>query len=376
MKKTKVVIFFGGQSTEYEVSIKSARSIYKAIDKSKYEIIPIYIAKSGLWVKGDTPAKILASKEKLSYKKVLMMNSDNSRDLITFSDLKDQVSVKQQVIAFSILHGSLGEDGTIQGLFEFINMPYVGCGVLGSALGMNKIKQKQLLSYYKLPVVNFFGLNKNNFKSNLEKKALLKNIEKHFRKEYPLFVKPANNGSSVGVNKVRSIKQLEKALYDAAIYDSEILIEQGVEDIREIEVSVLGNDNPEVSVCGEIITKREFYDYEAKYKDKQTELIVPAKITAALTKKLQNYAKDAFLALNCFGMARVDFFIEKKSEKVWINEINTIPGFTSVSMYPKLWEYSGISYGNLIDKLVNLGLEKWQQKQQIKRSMSTNNNYD
>lgn len=369
MKKTKVVIFFGGQSTEHEISIKSARSIYTAIEKSKYEIIPIYITKSGLWVKGDRPAKILASKEELSYKNGLIVNSHNSRDLITFSDLKDQVSTKQQVVAFSILHGPLGEDGTIQGLFEFINIPYVGCGILGSALGMNKVKQKQLLSYYKLPVVKFFGLNKNNFQGNSEKKTLLKNIEKHFRKEYPLFVKPANNGSSIGISKVLSIKQLEKALYDAAIYDSELLIEQSVENVREIEVSVLGNSHPEVSVCGEIITKREFYDYQAKYKDKQTKLIIPAKITASLAEKIQNYAKDVFLALNCFGMARVDFFVEKKSGKVWINEINTIPGFTSVSMYPKLWEYCGISYSNLIDQLINLGLEKWQQKQQIKRSL-------
>lgn len=372
MQKTKVVIFFGGQSTEHEISIKSARSIYQAIDKSKYEIIPIYVAKSGLWVKGEIPAKMLTSKEELSYRNGLVANSSNRRDLTIFSELKDQDFTKQQVVAFSILHGPLGEDGTIQGLFEFINIPYVGCGVLGSALGMNKVKQKQLLSYYKLPVVKFFGLTKNDFKSNSEKKTLktlLKKIEKHFRKEYPLFVKPANNGSSVGVSKVLNIKQLEKALYDAALYDNELLVEQGVENVREIEVSVLGNGNPQVSVCGEIITKREFYDYQAKYQDKQTKLIIPAKITASLTKKLQSYAKDVFLALNCSGMARVDFFVEKKSGKVWINEINTIPGFTSVSMYPKLWEYSGTSYNNLIDKLINLGLEKWQGKQQIKRSV-------
>lgn len=369
MEKTQVVIFFGGQSTEHEVSIKSAKSIYAAIDKSKYEIIPIYITQNGLWVKGNTPIKILTSKEELSNKNGLMVNSDNNHDLVTFSDLKSQISKEKQIIAFSILHGPLGEDGTIQGLFEFIGIPYVGCGVLGSALGMNKIKQKQLLSYYKIPVVNFYGLNKNDLDGNYKKKTLLETIEKNFRKKYPLFVKPANSGSSVGVNKVQNLKQLENALYDAVVYDSEILIEQGVEDIREIEVGVLGNNNPEVSVCGEIITKREFYDYNAKYKDKTTELIIPAKITTSLAKKIQNYAKDAFLALNCSGMARVDFFIERKSGKIWLNEVNTIPGFTSVSMYPKLWEYSGTSYNNLIDKLVNLGLEKWQLKQQIKKDL-------
>ncbi len=354
--KIKVLVIFGGRSGEHEVSVKSARSVIANIDKNKYQVIPLAIAKNGAWLTGPKVNQILQSGDKVDQG-------------VGESRLMPYVSSQQEpLVVFPVLHGPYGEDGTIQGMLEMMNVPYVGSGVVGSALGMDKILQKQLFAKNNLPVVDYYWFLKKNWQRN--KKHLIKKIETHFHHHYPLFVKPANLGSSVGVSKAHNVNELESAIATAGLYDRKILIEAGIENAREIEVSILGNDQPQASICGEVIPANEFYDYNAKYINENTQLVIPAKIGERLQKKIQAIAKKAFIALDCCGFARVDFFLEKNTDRLWLNEINTIPGFTSVSMYPKLWEASGISYRQLIEKLISLALERWQEKQALKTSFT------
>jgi len=350
MKKTNVYIVFGGKSGEHEVSIKSARSVVEAIDKEKYTIIPLGIAKDGMWVCGEEAQKALASCEKM--------------DRGQIKQVLPPLSVSCDVV-FPVLHGPYGEDGTIQGMLEMMNVPYVGSGVLGSALGMDKVLQKQVFSEYGLPVVPFIWFLKKEWKD--ERRKILAKIRKIG--SYPHFVKPANLGSSVGISKAHNEKELREAIDLAASYDRKIVVEKGMEHIREIEVSILGNDEPEASVCGEIIPEHEFYDYDAKYIDDTTRQTIPAPIPSDLQLRIQAIAKQAFKSLDCSGFSRVDFFLEKDTEKIWLNEINTIPGFTSISMYPKLWEATGVSYTVLIDTLIQLGIERWKEKQLLATSL-------
>lgn len=359
LKKTKIIVIFGGKSGEHEVSIKSARSIIAAIDKNKYEVIPLAIAKNGTWLKGPAAQKVLSSGEKVETGQAVATGQWLIKGGATEPALP--------AVVFPVLHGPYGEDGTIQGMMEMLNVPYVGAGVLGSALGMDKVVQKQLFLFHGLPVAPFTWFLKDEW-LHAQKDTLAK-VKQYFKNTYPLFVKPANLGSSVGISKAHNEKELIAAIAEAAKYDQKILIEKGIENILEVEVSILGNETAEASVCGQIIPANEFYDYDAKYIDENTALIIPAKIKPKTQKQIQEYGCQEFKILNCAGLARADFFVERVTEKIWVSEINTMPGFTSISMYPKLWETSGISYSELVEKLIQLAVERWKEKQKIKTSI-------
>jgi D-alanine-D-alanine ligase len=267
-------------------------------------------------------------------------------------------------VVFPVLHGTFGEDGTVQGLLDLAGLPYVGAGVIGSAVGMDKDMQKRLFLHAKLPVVDSLAILRADWEKSREK--VLRAIRKKFR--FPVFVKPATLGSSVGMTKAHDAKELAEALDLAAEFAQKILVERAIRG-REIEVSVLGNENPQASVPGEILPHREFYDYAAKYLEDGTRLMIPAKLTRAQVKKFQEYAIRGFRAIECLGMARVDFFLEHRTKRIYLNEINTIPGFTSISMYPKLWEASGVSYRELLDRLIELALAQHREKQRTKYSI-------
>jgi len=359
--KITVGVIFGGKSGEHEVSIASAMSIIKNINKQKYTILPIGIQKNGNWIMGNASYKLVPENLKKllpSAKKNPQKKSHSSLSLQKLYIHPDTVD-----IVFPVLHGTYGEDGTIQGMLELANIPYVGSGVLGSALGMDKAVQKELYKLHGFKQVNFFYFFKKDWIHN--KKQILRFIKKNYA--YPIFVKPANLGSSVGISKAKNRQRLIEAINCAGQYDNKILIEEGLRGIREIECAVLGNDNPKASVCGEIVPSNEFYDYNAKYIDSASKIYIPAKLDKRIERKIQSTAIRAFTILNLSGMARVDFFLTKKNA-IYINEVNTIPGFTSISMYPKLWEASGLPYTKLIDKLISLALEKHKEKNRLKTS--------
>jgi len=274
-------------------------------------------------------------------------------------------------VLFPVLHGAFGEDGTMQGLFELANLPYVGAGVLGSSVGMDKIVSKQLFEQAGIPVAPYVWFLNKELKAKREN--IIREVETKLK--YPCFVKPANSGSSVGISKAHNQKELIRAIRLAMEYDRKILIEKGIENAREIEVSVLGNDEPIVSVPGEIVSSNEFYDYDAKYVDGKSEAIIPARLPKSVIRKIQELAVRGYKTIDCAGMARVDFLVEKHSNRIYLNEINTIPGFTSISMYPKLWEASGISYTKLLDKLIDLALERHRQKSALKTSYQPKNKW-
>ncbi len=329
-KKIKVAILFGGRSGEHEVSILSATSIIKNMDKSKYELKEVFIDKKGDW---------FVSKSKSSI-------SDSLNDVD---------------IALPVLHGPYGEDGTIQGLFEMMGLPYVGAGVFAPSAGMDKSISKAVFESHDLPVVEYLVVQMVEWdKSRIRIKDQIKKIG------FPNFVKPANLGSSVGISKVNTGEELEKAIENAFQYDTKILIESAVKEAREIEVSVLGNEDPKASVCGEIIPSREFYSYEAKYIDNESKIKIPAQLPSKVSQRIQELAVEVFKVLGCVGMARVDFLMEKETNKIYVNEINTIPGFTKISMYPKLWEATGLPFRALIDKLIQLGFENFNKRKKLK----------
>jgi D-alanine-D-alanine ligase len=348
MKKIRVGIVFGGRSGEHEVSLRSAESVLKAIDRSKYDVVPIGITHEGRWLASKSALALLPAKDQIQ--KVLT----NGEPITLPAEPSGQEIVD---VVFPILHGTYGEDGTIQGLLELANVPYLGAGVLGSAVGMDKDVMKRLLRDAGLPIVDYWTVRKAELDSFL--RAHIGNLP------YPVFVKPANLGSSVGITKVHAAEELPSGLQTAAEYDRKIVIEKGV-DAREIELSVLGNDDPIASVPGEIIPSREFYDYNAKYVDEDSRLLIPAPLTEIQKNEAQRLAIAAFKVLECSGMARVDLFLEKDTGKFYVNEINTIPGFTSISMYPKLWEASGIPYSKLIDRLITLALERHAEKNKLR----------
>jgi D-alanine-D-alanine ligase len=356
-EKLRVAVIFGGQSGEHEVSLVSAQGIMKAMDKERYEIIPIGITKAGRWLTSGEPMKLLQSGGPGVSAQVAEAEPE-TRELVPRSrrDLVPgtrETGFPQVDVVFPVLHGPYGEDGTVQGLLELADIPYVGAGVLGSALGMDKIAMKAVFRSHGLPVVEHVAFKRKDWEQDPE--AVMELIEKELG--YPCFVKPANLGSSVGISKVHQRGELAPALALAARYDRRMLAERAV-NAREIEVSVLGNDEPIASLPGEIIPCREFYDYIAKYVDDRSELIIPADLPPELTRRIQELAVAAFLAVDCAGMARVDFFLDKDTGELYVGELNTIPGFTPISMYPKLWEASGISYSELIDRLIELALER------------------
>lgn len=358
--KLRVGVLFGGRSAEHEVSLVSATSIINALDKKKYEVIPIGITKEGKWVSSPNALELLKGGDRLSnVPENILLPDPTYKSLVELnqkSEVRGQISID---VIFPVLHGTFGEDGTVQGLLELAGIPYVGAGVLGSAAGMDKIVTKQLCEQAGISVTPYVWFLRRNFQSN--KKKIISTIEKKFR--YPCFVKPANLGSSVGISKVYNRTQLVEGIELAMHYDRRILVEKGIENAREIEVSVLGNNEPIASVPGEIISSNEFYDYDAKYVDGKSESVIPATLPKDVAKKIQNYAVQGFKAIDGAGMARVDFLITRKSNRIYLNEINTIPGFTSISMYPKLWEASGISYSSLLDRLIRLAFERHNEHQ-------------
>ena len=366
-KKLKVGIIFGGRSGEHEVSFYSASSIMKAINRDKYTVVPIGITKEGRWISPQESALALQSGKIEGKSTVILVNNPSGKSLISIDnhqEFKKETWEGKLDLIFPVLHGPYGEDGTIQGLLELADIPYVGAGVAASAVSMDKELMKTIFKQKSLPVLKWLTIKRKDWQK--DKEEILSLIQNTF--EYPLFVKPTNLGSSVGITKVHRKEELEKAIDLASSYDRKILIEEGLEGAREIECSVLGNDEPQTSVVGEVKPAGEFYNYDSKYIDQATQLIVPADLPEEVSGKVKQIALEAFKAIDAAGMARVDFFVTKKEDKIFLNEINTIPGFTSVSMYPRLWEASGVSYSKLIDRLIQLALERYQDKKQNQTS--------
>ncbi|MEE9288687.1 MAG: D-alanine--D-alanine ligase family protein [Bacteroidota bacterium] len=369
-KKLRVGVVFGGRSVEHEVSLVSATSILNALDREKYDIVPIGITKDGRWLSSAETIRLLKSGEIPDNEPECVLVPDPTKQrLMRVNSESLEVSVDSSGVNRSpldviipVLHGTYGEDGTIQGLFELANIPYVGAGVLGSAAGMDKVIAKQLFERAGLPVTKYVWFHWDRYR--VDSKSILEMIEKKLR--YPCFVKPANLGSSVGITKVHNARELVAGIEQAADFDRRILVEWGVKNARDIECSVLGNDDPRASILGEVVPSNEFYDYDAKYVDGKSETIIPAKLPRQLVLRIQKYAMAAFRAIDCAGMARVDFLVQKKTSKTYINEINTIPGFTSISIYPKLWEASGMPYPKLLDTLIELALERHREKNRLK----------
>ena len=387
MKKLRVGILFGGRSGEHEVSLLSAASVLSAIDKTKYEVVPIGITKEGRWLtagdaqlllqgKGEAHSHLRAGDPEatpgaavLATGHAVVVPPEPQRPGGSLAAFQTEALTRRASdrainvdIIFPVLHGTFGEDGTIQGLFELADIAYVGAGVLGSAAGMDKDVMKSLFLAARLPMVKHVTILRSAWEA--EPKKVQKLVESKLK--YPVFVKPANLGSSVGISKARDRKELGPAMEEAAKFDRKIVIEEGVggkkHKAREIECSVLGNDKPEASVPGEIVPGKEFYDYTAKYVDEGSKLIIPAKLSKAETKKIKQLAISAFQAVDCSGLARVDFLMDPKNRKIYLNEINTMPGFTSISMYPKLWAASGLAYPELIERLIRLGQERHEEK--------------
>src|SRR5216683_1125934 len=358
-KRLRVGILFGGRSGEHEVSLASAASVIRGLDPDKYEAVPVGITKEGHWLVGAGAQKMLP--EVLRGGKRVMMTADPTDAALVPLDPAERGGGQRLDVVFPVMHGTYGEDGTIQGLLELAGVPFVGAGVLGSAIAMDKDVAKRLLQVAKIPVVPWIAVQRADWER--EPKEIQRSIERKFK--YPVFVKPATLGSSVGMTKVHSREELAPALNLAAEFAMKILVERAMV-AREIEVAVLGNSEPAASIPGEIVPHREFYDYAAKYLEEGTQLLIPAKLKPGQVKKIQALALAAFRALELSGMARVDFFLEKKGGKIFLNEANTIPGFTSISMYPKMWEASGISFRQLIDKLIDLALEQHAEKARTK----------
>ncbi len=347
----RIGLLFGGRSGEHEVSISSARAIARALaadeNASKYEVRPFYIQKDGRWLSGALPQQVLAAGKPLE----IESQAGEAWQFPNFNGVD---------VWFPVLHGPNGEDGTVQGLLKLLQVPFVGSGVLGSAVGMDKIAMKMAFAQAGLPQVKYIAVNRSEIWSNpCVFPKLCDKIEAELG--YPCFIKPANLGSSVGISKARSRAELEAALDSAASYDRRIIVEAGVV-ARELECAVLGNDNPKASTVGEITFKSDFYDYETKYTEGQSECSIPAKVSSAIVSQIQEMAVQAFLAIDAAGLARVDFFYVESTGEVLINEINTFPGFTATSMYPQMWAHDGISFPEVADRLIQLALERHGEK--------------
>ncbi len=377
--KIRVGVIFGGRSGEHEVSLQSARSVMGALHAEKYEIVPIGIDKNGRWLTGEV-MQALADGEQNSQPATLLPDPQSSalmkletRDMLPDGQPIGQPTgmsaVAELDVIIPVLHGPYGEDGTVQGLLELANLPYVGAGVVGSAVGMDKAIFKHVMTANGIPVLPWLLVTAKEWRKRPF--SILNDIEAKLT--YPVFTKPANLGSSVGICKCNNRAELEAGMEEAAGYDRRIVIEQGI-NVRELEVSVLGNEDPIASVVGEIRPRRDFYDYVAKYlaepgSDEDSELIIPAELSEAESDAVRALAVEAYKAIDCAGLGRVDLMMDKDSGKLYLNEINTIPGFTRISMYPKLWEATGLSYSDLLDKLIDLAIERHQEKEQLKKTL-------
>jgi D-alanine-D-alanine ligase len=351
--KTRVLVIFGGRSGEHEVSLNSARSILAVLDPDRYEIIQVGITHAGIWLTGENVLAALDLGKTAELTRVTLLPYPGNKTLYAIRGQSLEALAEVDVV-FPVLHGTFGEDGTIQGLLELADLPYVGAGVLGSSVGMDKALFKDVMRMVLVPVLPSLVVNRRQIEQDLP--GIIAQAEK--TSAYPIFTKPANLGSSVGVTKCHTRSDLMEGLMDAARYDRRILIERGLEKPREIEISVLGNDAPIVSLPGEILPGDDFYTYQAKYLNENSELIIPARLSPQQVSQVQEIALRAYQAIDCSGMARIDFLLDRPSGELYVSEINTIPGFTRISMYPKLWAASGVPYPELIDRLISLALER------------------
>lgn len=364
-QRMRVGVLFGGRSAEHEVSVRSARSVMAAIDRSKYEVVAIGVTKQGQWVVADA-ARLTAPEATARDGDAVCLLPHPARDSLVplGGSAESSPGATRLDVIIPLIHGPLGEDGTVQGLLELADVAYVGAGVLGSALGMDKAAMKAMFRHHGLPLTPYVAVTRARWRAEPERVR----AECETTLELPWFVKPANMGSSVGVSKVARAADFDAAMEEAARFDRKLLVEQAVPEARELEVSVLGNDEPIASVPGEIVPCHEFYDYSAKYLDDATRLVVPADVPAALAERLRELALEAFRALDCAGLGRVDFLVAGRDLEVYVSELNTLPGFTEVSMYPRLWEASGIPYPELIDRLIELALERHAERRDMCRS--------
>jgi D-alanine-D-alanine ligase len=360
--KLKLGILYGGRSGEHEVSLMSARSVLSVIDRSKYDVIEIGISRQGQWYVGENLWKKLQNETYEGLIPAIFLPIPHNPGIFILKDSQLMRHTDLDVV-FPVMHGTYSEDGTLQGLLELADVAYVGAGVLGSAVCMDKGLFKNLMIANDIPTLPFQVFNRIEIKSNMD--ACLNKAESI--SPYPLFTKPANLGSSVGISKCTSRSDLMEGLLQAALYDRRIVVEQGVSDAQEVEVSILGNENPSASIPGEIVPKDIFYTYAEKYINDTAELLIPARISKDLVAQIQSLAIKAYKLADCAGMARVDFLVDRTTETLYLNEMNTIPGFTKISMYPKLWEASGVPYANLVEELINLALARKAQRDRTER---------
>jgi len=362
-EKLIVGVLFGGRSGEHAVSLRSAASVMEAMDKSKYEIVPIGITEQGSWLAGGDPLAALQNNVIPGDCSYAVLSADPQSPRLFLLDPDSPGRIRESLgldVVFPVLHGPFGEDGTVQGLLELAGLPYAGSGVLGSAAGMDKVVMKILFKHAGLPVGDFLYFSSTRWAA--DQKSLLEQVQEELG--YPCFVKPANLGSSVGVNKARHPDSLVQGVEEALRYDHKVVVEAFIKG-REIECSVLGDEAPLSSVPGEIIPCNEFYDYWAKYIDDRSELIIPAPMDPEMEAKVKEYAVRSFQAVECSGLARIDFFLNDESGELFVNEVNTMPGFTSISMYPKLFEASGVPYPELIDRIIQIALQRQRRKKML-----------
>jgi D-alanine-D-alanine ligase len=385
VKRLRVGVLYGGRSGEHEVSLASAAAVFAHLDKKRYEAVPIRIEKDGRWCLADRPptamsagevieqARLDAARPLRSGREVHMIARPSEETVLSIDRSPSRVDELGRAmvtglnldVIFPVLHGPYGEDGTVQGLLELANVPYVGAGVLASAVGMDKAIMKLLFAANDLPVCAYRVVLRHEREMNGE--ATLVALEGALG--YPMFVKPANLGSSVGISKAKTRDGLSKALDLAGAYDRKIVVEAAVGDAREIECAVLGNDTPEASVAGEVIPSREFYDYEAKYLDDRSQVVIPADLPPAVADDIRRLSVAAFKAIDCAGMARVDFLVSRTTGRIFVNEVNTIPGFTTISMYAKMWDASGVPYATLVERLIQLAIDRHADKQRLRTSI-------
>lgn len=359
--RIRVGVIFGGRSGEHEVSLNSARSVMRALNPEKYEVVQIGITPQGQWLTGEAMQALTAGPSDATSQSLVQSGSSETQ----ISQLAASNAID---VIFPVLHGTYGEDGTVQGLLELADVPYVGAGVLGSAVGMDKAVFKQVMVANQIPVLPWCLVLKSQWEARPQ--AIITHIESTL--SYPVFTKPANLGSSVGISKCRQRAELIAGLDEAARFDRRIIIEQGI-NARELEVSVLGNDEPIASIVGEVRPRRDFYDYVAKYISDDSELLIPAPIATELAEQVRLMAVQAYQAIDCAGLGRVDMLLDKDTGAVYLNEINTIPGFTTISMYPKLWEATGLSYPELLDRLISLALERFSEKEKLTHQFEVTN---
>jgi D-alanine-D-alanine ligase len=362
-KKLRIAVIFGGRSGEHEVSLMSARNVLSALDPVKYDVTQIGITLAGQWLTGEDVIGKFESGKTKELEPAFISPDPSLRGVYVLRNT-NYVKLTDVDVYYPVLHGTFGEDGTIQGLFELADAAYVGAGVVGSSVGMDKGVFKDVMHTHNIPSVESIVVLRSEIEKDIN--AVIEKAEKV--SAYPIFTKPANLGSSVGVTKCHTRSDLQEGLLEAALYDRRVLIERGVAHVREIEVSVLGNEEPRASVPGEVLPSREFYSYESKYVDGTSGLVIPAPLPQETTERIQDLAVRAYKAIDAAGMARVDFLLDKDSGMVYLNELNTLPGFTKISMYPKLWEASGMNYTELVDRLIELALQRKAERARISHS--------